>query len=156
MHGRERVGLGDHQRRGVARNAAQRAAQAVGAGRCAGAFRAQDAEARGGLRHERSFARAALQPVVAVAQEHEVRLGHPVEQVRGFGRLRARRAQRRVLAEFLRDGADALPHGPEVLDRDAHVGKGAAHARIQRLQMSGLELAIDFVQLPGFALRTLC
>ena len=81
MHGRRRVRLGEHQQFGRARLAAQVPGEHDGRRRlaCLGET-AQDAEAAVAVAHQRVARAAALQPVVAITEEHEMSVVHPREQ----------------------------------------------------------------------------
>ena len=101
---------------------------------------AEDAEPRAGRGAQHVLAVLDEHLVLAVAEEGEVVVVHPLEQVAGLGALV------RVdgcLVELGDDLADALAHRRPVLDRGAHVLEHAAETRAQPLQLLRACLAVD-------------
>ena len=100
----------------------------------------QDAEARAG--HRVQYVLPALGPdlVLAIAEEGEVTVVHPLEQVAGLRSLVGVDGSRR---DLLGDVADALTHRRPVLHRSAHVAENAANAFAQKLERLGTGLAVD-------------
>ena len=124
MHRGHRVRLGEDQQLAVAR--ALRAAsprRTIGVARLAAACRCAGCRARcAASGTSRSCARAALEAVVAVAEEDEMPVFHPVEQRARFGDFVGRQ-RRRIALQLGDERAHALAHRRPVLDRDAHVGE---------------------------------
>ena len=102
--------------------------------------RAEDAEPRAGDGTQHVLPVLDEHVVLAVAEEREVAVVHPLEQVAGLGAL-VRVDGRRV--ELCDDVADALPHRLPVVDRGAHVAEHAAEAGTQPLQLLRAGLAVD-------------
>ncbi len=153
MHGGDGVRLGDDEQFRFTRLGAHLPAQ-HGRRRAALVVRRarEDAKSRGALGHEVVFAAPALQPVMAVAEEHEVPALHPVEQLHDLVDLR-RRQRRGMGAEFADQGAHPRPHRRPVAHRGAHVGERGLQVLLQLLQRRRIVEAIDLVQLPGFGVR---
>ena len=123
VHGGGGVGLGDDQQLQLARAAAHVAAQHGGARLARVAARgAQYAQTRARIRHQAVLGAAALQAVVAVAEEYEMPALHPVEQVSRLAHF-GRRQGRRVALQARDDLAHPLAHRPPVMHREAYVGE---------------------------------
>ena len=102
--------------------------------------RPQDAEPRAGDRTQHVLPVLGEHVVLAVADEREVAVAHPLEQVAG---LRALVRVDRSRGELRDDVADALLHRGPVLDRGPHVVEHAGDAGAQPLQLLRAGLAVD-------------
>ncbi len=147
VHGRRRIGLGEHQQVGLARLVAQMTRQHDGSLSAAARRSAQDAEPAVGIAHQHVARSAALQVIVAVTQEHEVPVVHPGEQRARLGRVRAGHGQRTAL-QLIGDGAHTLQHRPEVGDRLAHVIERAVQAAQQLARLGFVRRPVDLHHLP--------
>ncbi len=132
------VGLGDDQHLLLAGLGAQLRRHRGEAAR-AGPVGAQHAEAGAGLGGQRVVL---LQAVFAVAEEGEVAVGQPVEQLQAvlhLGRVERRRVDREVVGGG--DGQGA--HLRLVLDRAAHVVEDAQQVGLQQRPRGRVGLAVD-------------
>ena len=126
MHGRARVGLRQVQQALLAREPPHLGRQLREADRDRPLVaRAQDAEPRAGDGPQHVLPVLGEHVVLAVADEREVAVAHPLEQVAGLGALVRVDWSR---AELRDDIADALLHRRPVLDRSAHVAEHLADA----------------------------
>ena len=148
VHGRGRVRLGHDQQLRLARARAHIAAQGRDArAPTPPAGAAEDAETGARVGHQAVLGPAALEPIVTVAEEHEVPAFHPVEQV---GRLAhvGRRQRRGVGFEPGDDLTHPLAHRRPVRDREAHVGQCHFQVALQPFDLPRVTDAVDFVELP--------
>ena len=121
MHGGPRVGLGQHQQRLLARLGLHRVGQPAEGLRHL-LVGPQDAQPGAGDRTEVVVAVALLQLVLAVAEEREVLVGQPLEQVARLPDLLGIQ-RRRVVAQALDDLGDPGVHLLPVLDGLADVAQ---------------------------------
>ena len=103
---------------------------------------AKDAEARAGHCPQHVLPVLGEDVVLAIAEEREVVVVDPLEQVARLGEL-VRRDRRRRLVERDEQAADALAHRRPVVDRGAHVLEGAAQAGTHPLERLGARLPVD-------------
>jgi hypothetical protein len=153
VHGRDGVGLGDHECGNLAGLAAHLALQQRRLRARAAAAGAQQAEARARDGDELVGVRAAHQPVFAIAEEGEVVAGEPVDELGGFLRLAGGDAGH-ALAQVGGDAAGPLHHLRPVVDRHAHVGEGGFDARAKFLELRGVARAVHLDVLPRLGVTT--
>ncbi len=103
---------------------------------------AQDAQRRPWQRPQRLALVGVLQAVLAVAEEREVPVGEPAQQVEAVLHLRGLK-RRRVHAQVLGRLHRQRPHLPEVLDRVAHVGEHPLQIALDPLEHLGVGLTVD-------------
>jgi hypothetical protein len=141
VHGRLAVRLGDDEQALLADLGAQLGGHGGEALR-AGAVGAQDAEPGAGERLERLAVLAVLQAVLAVAEEGEVVVGEPAQQLLGV-RHHAAGQRRRVLAQLVGGADGERAHLLVVLDRAAHVLEHPPQVGFEPAQYGGAGLAVD-------------
>ena len=151
VNGRYRVRLGDREQIAFACVRPQLAGQSRRLELLAAAH-AQDTEPAVGFRLEQIFGSAALQGVLAIAQEGEMVRFHPLEQCRDFASL-ARCRDTVVRIDVLRDLECALTHFAPVLDCKAHILDDALNSLLQIAQARGIGDVIHMDLLPGFGAR---
>ncbi len=129
MHGRARGGLGhDEQLRPTSVGAYLRRQRREARRDVLARRFAEDTEARSRNDFERVFAVHDRQLVAAVAEESEMIVGEPAQEVLAFGELVFR--QRRPLPlDFGDNGMHAVDHRLPVVDRRAHVVEDANDVR---------------------------
>ena len=101
---------------------------------------AQDPEARAGRGAQHVLPFLGEDLVLAIAEEREVTVVHPLEQVASLRALVRIDGSRR---DLLGDVADVLAHRRPVLHGSAHVAEDAAEAVTQKLELLGARLAVD-------------
>src|SRR6185437_6824662 len=116
-------------------------------GFAAPAARAQDPEAAARVGNQAVLAGLALEPVIAIAEEHEMTLLHPLEELAGFRDFFGR--QRRRLTLELRDQrAHALAHRRPIVDREADIGQCRLDVVAQSLEHRRISLTVYLIELP--------
>ena len=148
MHGRARVGLGEHEHPRLARLGAHLRRQRRERPRQP-LVRAQDAQPGARSRHERVDATAVAavgrldhEVVLAVAQERELVEGQPAHELPGLGDLGVRQ-RRRVGGDLLGAAQGGVAQLGPVLDRLAHVRQHAAQPVGEPVELGGVGLPVD-------------
>src|SRR3984893_4024770 len=150
MYGRSRIRLRQDQQFVLAGARAHVAAQ----GRCAGAgcsaiAIAQNAESGASVGDDVGLAGAALQVVVPVAEEDEVAAFHPLEQAASFADFIGWERWG-VGFEQGDNGLDLVTHASPVFDGNMDIRKRRFDLALQLLELSGVGLTVELVELPGF------
>ncbi len=150
VHGRARVGLGQHQQRLLAGLGPHQLGHPAVVGHVG--VGPQDPAAGAGHGHQRAALHPVEigQPVLPVAQEREVVVGQPLQQRRPLGDLLVAQ-RRRGRAQLLDDLTDPVLHPLPVLDRLAHVEQHLLQPLLDRDQLVVLDLAVDLDVHPGLA-----
>ncbi len=151
VHRGDRVRLGDDERLRGTRESPDLAGKRDRL-RLAPGARTHDAEARARHRHEPVLARPAPQPVLAVAEEREVVVLHPLEQRLRLADLAAV-AARSCAAECGGRVRGLGAHPAPVAGCRAHVLERAADGGLDRGEAGRVRLAVDLDHLPGLELR---
>ncbi len=153
MHGRNGIRLGDDEQRSSARAGADVAAQQRRPHSLPSASIAtQDPEPAFDVGRQGIAAAAALQPVVAIAEEREVIRFHPFDERARFLNLAARQRRRRAF-QFRGERTEPAAHRLPVGHRYAHIVERRAQARERAIEAHRVEIAIDLEQLPGLGTR---
>ena len=147
MHGRDGVGLGQDEELPIAGASADIARQ-HGRGGLA-APRAAGCRARCAVGNQAILAGAALEPVIAVAEEDEMTLLHPLQELAGLAEILGGQG-RRVALQIRDQRAHSLAHRRPVVDREGDIGQRRFDVVAQPLQRRRIGLTVDLVQLPGF------
>ncbi|CAB4691363.1 unannotated protein [freshwater metagenome] len=157
VHGRAGVGLGQDQQGALARLGLDRVGQ-PGERLGERLVGAQDAQAGAGHGAQRlallavAVGRHVLEDVLAVAQEGEVLVGQPLQQLRTLADLVG--VERRRIAAQLGDHVEhPLPSARPVLDRLAHVAQHGLDPLDDRLGVVAVTDPVDLDVHPGLAHR---
>ncbi len=95
------------------------------------------------------LAGAALETVIAVAEEDEMTLLHPLEELARLADFLGGQGGR-VAFEIRDQGAHALAHRRPIVDRQGDIAQCRFDVVAQSLERGRIGLTIDLVQLPGF------